>query len=79
MHGQPIIKSVLKCFLLKFQPLLENIHRIELGLLMFVLSSSWVVCIGGPENGSDKSQWKVLISQCVGVCVCVCVFVCVCV
>jgi hypothetical protein len=74
MHGQPIIKIVLKYFLLKFQPLLEKIHQIALGLLMFVLSSSWVVCIRGPEDGSDKSQWVVPMSF---VCVCVCVCVCV--
>jgi len=56
---------VFKCFLSKFQNLLEKIHRIALGLLMFVLSSSWVVCIRGPENGTGKSQWEVTMSQCV--------------
>jgi hypothetical protein len=61
-----------KCFLLKFQPLLEKIHPIALGLLMFVLSSSWVVYIRGPEDGSDKRQWEVPMRQCVCVCVCVC-------
>jgi hypothetical protein len=58
---------VLKCSLLKFQPLLEKIHRIALGLLMYVLSNSWVVCIHvrGPEDGSDKRQWEVPVCQCV--------------
>jgi hypothetical protein len=61
-------------FLLKFQLLLEKIHRIALGLHMYVLSNSWVVCIHvrGPEDDSDKRQWEVPVCQCVCVCVCVC-------
>jgi hypothetical protein len=35
---------------------------------MFVLSSSWVACIRGPEDGSDKRPWEVPMPQCVCVC-----------
>jgi len=66
-------------FLLKFQDFLEKIHRIALGLLIFVLSSLWVVCIRGPEDGTGKRKWEVPMSQCVCVCVCVCVWVRACV
>lgn len=52
-------------FLLKLKPLLEKINRIALGLLLFVLSSSWVGCIQvrGPEDDSDKRQWEVPVFQ----------------
>jgi len=45
-------------------------HRIALGLIMFVLSSSWVDCIRGPEDGNGKRQWEVPMHQCLCVCVC---------
>lgn len=50
-------------FFFKFQHLMEKIHHTA--LLMFVLSSSWVVCIRGPEDTSGQRQWEVPMRQCV--------------